>query len=202
MQTSRACSAGSLWSAILLFSCPGFQPAHSQTPADAAAAQKAMASRISAATQLGPQQAALAQYLGRWTVDIALPGQGAHSTGTAEYSWVIEGRWLGCRIKGTVLGQPFEEFTILGYDTYAQSVVEVSVQSADNSMLMARGASGGSQPTAELFGELDENITGSVHRPYKVVMRWLSADRHVTEIWDVGGDKPVEKLAFTFSRGG
>ena len=59
-----------------------------------AEANKATMERLTAATQLGPQHAALAKYLGRWDVDISLPRMTAHSKGTAEYSWVIEGRWL------------------------------------------------------------------------------------------------------------
>jgi hypothetical protein len=173
------------------------QPAH---PADGSAdAQKAMMARLTAATALGPEQSALARYLGHWAVDIELPGSSAHSSGTAEYSWVIEGRWLGCRIKGTMLGQPFEEFTILGYDSYAQSLVEVSVESADNAMLMSRGSP--QSQASVLFGELDEYFSGSLHRPYKVVLRWLNPQRHVTEVWDLGtGEKPVEKVVFTFTR--
>jgi hypothetical protein len=167
-----------------------------------AEANKAMMERINAATQLGPQQSALAKYLGRWDVDIALPRMTAHSKGTAEYSWVIEGRWLGCRIKGSLLGQPFEEFTILGYDSFAQSVVEVSVESADNSMVMSRGSpADATQSSSVLFGELDEYTRGSLHRPFKVVERWLSSSRHVTEIWDLGGgEAPIQKLTFTFTK--
>ena len=172
------------------------------TAVQAADAPAGPPSRVSAAMQLGPQHAALARYLGRWDVDIALPRMDVHSKGTAEYSWVIEGRWLGCRIKGTLLGQPFEEFTILGYDSYSQSAVEVSVESADNSMVMSRGSSSDpAQPPPVLYGELDEYTSGSLHRPFKVVQRWVSDTRHVTEIWDLGaGETPVQKLAFTFTR--
>jgi hypothetical protein len=177
------------------------------SPADPAAssdaeANKAVMARISAATQLGPQHAALAKYLGRWNVDIALPRMTTHSKGTADYYWVIEGRWLGCRIKGTMLGQPFEEFTILGYDSYSHSAVEVSVESADNSMVMSRGSPADStQSSSVLFGELDEYTRGSLHRPFKVVERWLSDHRHVTEVWDLGaGETPVQKITFTFTK--
>jgi hypothetical protein len=176
-------------------------PAAPTTPSDAEA-NKAIAARISAATQLGPQHAALAKYLGRWDVDIALPRMAAHSKGTADYYWVIEGRWLGCRIKGTMLGQPFEEFTVLGYDSYSQSAVEVSVESADNSMIMSRGSPADStQSSAVLFGELDEYTRGSLHRPFKVIERWLSDHRHVTEVWDLGaGEAPTQKITFTFTK--
>jgi hypothetical protein len=161
-----------------------------------------MVERVSSATTLGPEQKALAKYLGQWTVDVELPGRHVHSIGTAEYSWVIAGRWLGCRIKASLLGQPFEEFTILGYDSYSQSLVEVSVESSDNSMLMSRGSPPhGIHGASVLFGELDEYFSGSLHRPYKVVSQWISSNRHITEVWDLGaGEQPVKKIAFTFTR--
>jgi Protein of unknown function (DUF1579) len=196
---------GLLGSLIVLVISTAAQAAEApSTPATTADAEgnKAIEARIGAATQLGPQHAALAKYLGKWDVDIALPRMNAHAKGTAEYSWVIEGRWLGCRIKGTMLGQPFEEFTILGYDSYAQSVVEVSVESADNSMVMSRGSPTDSkQSSAVLFGELDEYTRGSLHRPFKVVERWLSDSHHVTEVWDLGaGEAPVQKVTFSFTK--
>ena len=163
------------------------------------------ASGAALAMQLGPQHASLAAYLGHWDVDIALsiPGQPAqHSKGGADYSWVIKDRWLGCKITGTVMGQPFEEFTILGYDSYAKNAVEVSVQSIDNSMLLARGpAAAGDADVTAMFGELEEYTTGELHRPYKVVLRKLSADRHVTAIWGLdAGDAGTKKIEFTFTR--
>ena len=86
---------------------------------------------------LGPQQAQLATLLGRWDVEIVLadgatPAQ--HSKGKADYAWVVQGRWLGCHLRAQMLGAPYEQFTILGYDSYARNTVEVAVESVDNSM--------------------------------------------------------------------
>lgn len=157
------------------------------------------------AMAVGPQQAALGALLGTWDVDIVLsdgskPAQ--HSKGKAEYSWVITGRWLGCHLTGTMLGFPYEEFTILGYDSYAKNIVEVAVESLDNSMLLSRGAtSGPNQPVTALFGELDEYTAGVLHSPYKVVLKHVNRDRHVTTIlgFDSSGNE-VKKVEFTFSR--
>jgi len=154
---------------------------------------------------LGPQHAALGALVGHWDVDIVL-GDGAspaqHSKGKAEYSWVIKGRWLGLRLTGSMFGTPYEQFTILGYDSYAKNIVEVSVESADNSMLMSRGTfANPDQPVISLFGELDEYTNGVLHQPYKVEFNRVSADRHVTTIVGFGdAGKEVRKLQLTFSR--
>jgi hypothetical protein len=157
------------------------------------------------AMALGPQQAALGSLVGTWDVDIVLadgskPAQ--HSKGRAEYSWVVAGRWLGCHLTGRMLGFPYEQFTILGYDSYAKNIVEVAVESVDNSMLLSRGtASEPNQPMTALYGELDEYTSGVLHRPYKVVLKRVSADRHVSTVlgYDDSG-KEVKKLELTFSR--
>jgi hypothetical protein len=162
-------------------------------------------SGAAAAMALGPQQAALGDLLGTWDVDIVLsdgakPAQ--HSKGKAEYSWVITGRWLGCHLTGTMLGFPYEEFTILGYDSYAKNIVEVAVESLDNSMLLSRGpTSGPNQAVTALYGELDEYTAGVLHSPYKVVLKNIDRDHHVTTIlgFDSGGNE-VRKVEFTFSR--
>ncbi|HEY6458429.1 MAG TPA: DUF1579 family protein [Steroidobacteraceae bacterium] len=170
-------------------------------PADAAPARSGAAE----AMVLGPQQAALGALLGSWDVDIVLadgskPAQ--HSKGKAEYSWVITGRWLGCHLTGEMLGFPYEEFTIVGYDSYAKNIVEVAVESLDNSMLLSRGpTSGANQAVTALYGELDEYSAGVLHSPYKVVLKQVNRDRHVTTIlgFDDSGNE-VKKVEFTFSR--
>jgi hypothetical protein len=162
-------------------------------------------SGAASAMALGPQHAALAGYVGRWNVEMVLSSGDKpiqHSKGKAEYSWVITGRWLGCHIVGTMLGAPYEQFTIMGYDGYAQNVVEVSVESADNSMLLSRGPSDDvGMTSAALFGELDEYTTGILHRPYKVILHRLTADRHVIEIWGLDSStNGTRKLTFNFTR--
>ncbi len=157
------------------------------------------------AMALGPQQAQLAALLGRWEVEIIL-GDGAtpaqHSRGKADYAWVVKGRWLGCHVRAQLLGAAYEQFTILGYDSYARNTVEVAVESVDNSMLLSRGAALQSdRPVTMLFGDLDEYTSGVLHRPYKVLLQRVTPDRHVVTIvgFDDSGHE-VPKIELRFSR--
>jgi len=166
------------------------------SPSARSAAAEAMA--------LGPEQAALGNLLGAWHVDIVLadgskPAQ--HSKGKAEYSWVVRGRWLGCHLTGEMLGLPYEQFTIVGYDSYAKNIVQVAVESVDNSMLLSRGPTSGPNQVTALFGELDEYTAGVLHRPYKVLLRRVSPDLHVSTVFgfDTQGND-VKKVEFTFKR--
>ena len=113
--------------------------------------------------------------------------------------------------EGTLAGLPpdgpdarasYEQFTILGYDSYAKNVVQVAVESVDNSMLLSRGPSSGpDQPTTVFYGELDEYSTRALHLPYKVIVKRLGPDRHTTAIFgfDAAGNE-VRKVEFAFSR--
>ena len=195
------------YSLITCILCAGLAfsggPAQAQSREAAAAAAQ---SGAAAAMALGPQQAALGDLLGTWGVDIVLsdgskPAQ--HSKGKAEYSWVVTGRWMGCRLTGTILGLPYEEFTILGYDSYAKNIVEVAVESLDNSMLLSRGpTSGPNQAVTALYGELDEYTAGVLHTPYKVLLKNIDRNHHVTTLlgFDNSG-KEVKKIELAFTRG-
>lgn len=164
-----------------------------------------MMERMKAAATPGPQHEALAAFLGTWDVEIAMvmPGAPAQkNAGTAEYRWILEGRWMSQHVKGALMGSPYESFTILGFDNYARNHVSVTVSTADTAMNMARGlVVDPTGRTTAVYGTLDEYTTGELHKPYKAVMRNESASRHVMEIWDLGiGADGAKVLEFTFNR--
>ncbi len=175
-----------------------------QTPSQEKAMQEMMERMKQAATP-GPPHKALEGFLGAWEVEMAMVMPGAptqKSTGTAEYRWLIDGRWMSQHITGSLMGTPYESFSIMGYDNFAKNHVSVTVSTADTAMSMARGVV--VDPTGRttvVYGTLDEYTTGELHKPYKAVMRHVSASRHVMEIWDLGiGADGAKVLEFTFTR--
>jgi Protein of unknown function (DUF1579) len=178
--------------------------ATAQAP-DQAAAMKQMQDRMKVMATPGPRHAELASFLGKWDVEIAMIMPGAPATrskATGEYSWVIQGRWMGQRITGQFMGGPFESFAIIGFDNYAKNHVVASVSSMDTSMLMSRGLIvDPSHRVTAVYGTLDEYVTDELHKPYKAVTRKLDDNRHVMEIWDLGiGDAGAKVLEYTFTR--
>ena len=192
--TAIACVAISMSSSTVTAQAP-----------DQAAAMKEMQARMQAVSKLGPRHADLATFIGKWDVEIAMvmPGSPAtRSKGTAEYSWVIQGRWLGQRIVGQFMGGPFESYSIIGYDNFAKNHVVASVSSLDTSMLMSRGlVVDPAHRVTAVYGTLDEYATNELHKPYKAVTRKLDENRHVMEVWDLGiGDAGAKVLEYTFTR--
>lgn len=178
--------------------------AAAQAPSQEATMQEMMA-RMKQAAEVGPHHEALGDLVGLWDVEIAMvmPGSPAQrSNGTAEYAWVIDGRWLSQRISGELMGAPHESYSIIGFDNYAKNHVAVAVSSMDTAMIITRGLV--VDPTNKvraLYGTLDEYTTGELHKPLKVVLRDVSDTRHVMEIWDLGiGEAGAKVLEYTFTR--
>lgn len=167
----------------------------------------AMQERTRRAATPGEHHEALGFYLGEWDVEMALvmPGSPEQSwKGTATFEWVIEGRWLGERIRGELFGAPFESFSIRGYDNHARSHVVVTVSSSDTAMNLARGPVVDPEGrVAALYGTLDEYTMGELHKPFKVVSRRTGPDSHVLEIWDLGmGEAGAQVLVYRYARKG
>lgn len=163
------------------------------------------AKKVREATALGKQHEALAYCLGKWDVDVTLilPGGSSQtSQATATFEWLLEGRWLGQRLEGELMGTPYESFSILGYDSFAQSHVIASVSTADTALNVARGPV--VDPTGKLltlYGELDEYTTGELHKPYKMVTRIVDDNHQVVEVWDLGrGENGYKVLEFSYTR--
>lgn len=179
-------------------SAPGQPPPNDPT------VQAAM-EREQAATRVGKHHEALRYFLGRWDVEMRLvmpTGAAAPTSGTATYEWLIDGRWLSLRIVGTLLGQPYEAVSILGFDTYAQSHVVVTVSSLDTAMNLARGPVVDPEgKVTSVYGTLDEYTTGELRKPFRVTTRIVDDDHHTIEVWDLGiGERGAQVLEFNFTR--
>ena len=164
-----------------------------------------MMQRMAEVTALGEHHEALAQFLGDWDLEIKLTIPGAPNqswAAKAHYEWLIDGRWLGQRIVGTFMDQPFESFSINGYDTYAKNHVAISVSSHDNAIYSSRGLA--TDPTGKittLFGTINEYMTGELNKPVKVVIRVENENRHVLEIWDMAiGETGASVLEYVYTR--
>ena len=164
-----------------------------------------MQERTREATATNEHHEALEFFLGEWDVEIELvmpgvPSQKSRATARAE--WVIENRWIGERLEGTLIGAPYQSFTLRGFDSYAKNHVAATVQSVDNSLNVARGVVVDPQgQVTAVYGTLDEYTTDELQKPFKVVMRRLGADRYDVEIWDLGiGADGAKVLEFRYTR--
>lgn len=127
----------------------------------------------------------LAWYVGKWDTETRAMGMGTEE-GTAEFKWVIDGRWLTEEMQGSMMQMPFHGFGLIGFDRFKKKWVSTWVGSMDTAMLRFEGVV--VDPTGKvkvLWCNLDEYLTGEHDKPAKAVYRKIDEDKFTFELWDM-----------------
>jgi hypothetical protein len=138
------------------------------SPADIAA----MIQKAKEFTQPGPNHKLLERFLGRWNTEtrMFMAGQATPlEKGTAEFSWLMKGRWLKSESTGTMMKMPVETFLVLGYDNFKQSYVVTMVSSIDTAKNRAEGDMDPGGKALICYGTLDQYLTGEHDKMVKYV---------------------------------
>ena len=102
---------------------PPIEPA---TP-DEAAAEAAPADPLAGLTEPGEHHEHLDRLAGDWDLTIRVwrsaDGEPVEAAGTAEARWILDRRFLWTIYRAELFGQPFEAWSIEGYDNQAQQYV-------------------------------------------------------------------------------
>ncbi len=177
-----------LWLAAL-FSMVFVVPAQSETTEPLIAEELAeMLSRAEKYTAPGDRHKLLAGFVGKWSTKTWITLGGTKSepeTGTADFRWLVENRWLASETRGTFLGAAFEAHSVLGYDNFKMSYVTSSVTNMDTAMHYAEGDMDDSGETLLLFGTLNEYLTGEHDKMTQTVWRFPDPDRMIVEVHDL-----------------
>ena len=155
-------------------------------------------------TQPGKHHKVLERFLGKWetTSSFVMGGRKmGNEKGTAEFSWLIEGRWLQSRMDGKIMGMPLQAHTWLGYDNFKQSFVSTRVSSMDTAMTHAEGDLTQDGKALITYGTLDEYLTGEHDKMVKYVWRFVSDDEMALEVHDLPiGEENTEVLHVAYKR--
>jgi hypothetical protein len=194
--------AGALGAVLFV---PAFTPAFTQDARDAGGDDMAaMMAKAKQFTQPGEHHKELERFVGRWNTEtrITMVGHDAPAEkGTAEFSWLMPGRWLKGETTGTVMGMPFDGFSITGYDNFKQSYVTTMVGNFDTAMIRAEGDMDPSGKALLLYGTLDEYLTGEHDKMVKTVWRFPSADKLVQEVHDLPiGEENTKVFEVVYTR--
>ena len=164
----------------------------------------AMMERAKQYTQPSEHHELLEKFIGKWDFEMRffMGGQATPAEkGTAEWSWLMEGRWLQQTSKGTMLGNPHESFSVMGYDNFKMSYVAMSVASIDTVMNYAEGDLDPGGKVLIMWGTLDEYLSGEHDKMVKLVWRFESDDKLLLEIHDMPiGEKNTQVVEMTYTR--
>ncbi len=150
-------------------------------------------------------------YVGEWDVVMKLwmdgGGEPMISHGEMDCELIFGGRFIKTDVRATtmieydgkVIPVPFEGLGITGYDTLRKKYVAVWIDNFTNSISICEGQHDKSGKVFTFFGKQDDWMDGVFDKPYKIVDRWVTDDKCISEMYDLtassGDGKFLELVA-------
>lgn len=151
----------------------------------------------------GPEHKWLDPLVGKWTMSNKswmAPGDPHVSDGTAEYTWILGGRFMTYAAKGLMWGQPFEGFELIGYDRRAKNYSAIWVDNTSTALYTISSGSYDEATKTFTFNAEWPNPMGEGKTPYKMTTKILGPDSHVFTMYDVSGGNETKMMETTYTR--
>jgi hypothetical protein len=146
----------------------------------------------------------LHQFVGKWETSMKIVGMGPETTtkGSAEYRWLVEGKWLFRESEGVMPGLgKVRAYSIFGFDNFKRKYVSMRVDSMSTAMLFSEGMLDATGKNCFTYGPMDEPMSGEHDKPVKYATRVLSADEHVEEVHDLAiGETQTKVIEVVYRR--
>ena len=163
-----------------------------------------MMKKVEAAGKPGAEHKALEPMVGDWNAEVKLwmaPDAPPNVTkGSAKSKWILGGRFVQQEFKGEFMGKPFQGIGLTGYDNMKKKYNSFWVDDVSTAMFTSEGGgeSGGKAITLE--GKYDCAMTGEKDKASKQIVRIVSRDKHVFEMYDPSQGPNVKTMEITYTR--
>lgn len=136
-------------------------------------------------------------YEGEWDVVMKLwmdgDGEPMISHGKMDSELIFGGRFLKTDVRATTMIEYdgkvtpllFKGLGIMGYDTLRKKYVAVWIDNMTNSISVSEGQHDKSGKVFTFFGKQDDWMDGVFDKPYKIVDRWVTDDKCISEMYDL-----------------
>ncbi len=153
----------------------------------------------------GESHKKLEAFVGQWDQTVKWwmypEAEPSESTGTAEYRWIMGGRFLKGTYGGEFAGQRFEGMDILGYDNFRQEYIAFWLDNMSTSFMFTRGQYDPQAKAITMRGVHDDVMTGQKDQPLRTVTSFQGDDTLVYEMYGPGPDgKEFMTLQVTSTR--
>jgi hypothetical protein len=156
--------------------------------------------KMEAAGAPGPAHKALGALTGNWKAKVKCwmePGGPPNvSQGTSKTSWIMGGRFLEEDFHGETMGKPFNGRCLMGFDNAKQKFNCVWFDDVHTSMFTSEGKGDDGFKVITLEGKADCLMTGRKDMAVKQVVRVVSPDKHVLEMFNDG----AKSMEITYTR--
>ena len=142
--------------------------------------------------------------VGSWetTMSMWMEGPGkppARSKGSAEFRWVLGGRYLVQEVKGMMMGMPMNGIGYNGYDNLRKKYTMFWIDDMGTVMSTGDGNYDASGKVLTLYGKMDDPTTDEYDKNVKYVTRWVGDNTFVFEMYDLaigGADTKVMEINY------
>jgi Protein of unknown function (DUF1579) len=153
----------------------------------------------------GPAHERLKEALGKYDMTMRMrmdPSKPPVETkGSAEVSWLVEGKWLIWKSSIEMFGRPVNSTTIMGYDNFKERYVTAVVDSMQTTLATASGHFDQSGDNLILWGTIDEPATPEQDKTVRYIYRGFGQDKWSFEVHDMMiGESNTKVLEFEYAR--
>lgn len=119
----------------------------------------------------------MAKASGNWTNEITsyMEGQSTVSKGSAVVKMILGGRYQQSEYKSTMMGQPFQGMSLLGYDNKTQEFTSVWVDNMGTGIMTLKGKWDEASRSVTFTGTMVDAMSGQ-DMPVREVVGWPDAD--------------------------
>jgi Protein of unknown function (DUF1579) len=147
---------------------------------------------------------ALEPLVGNWEAEVkswmAPDAPPTVTRATAKSSWAMNGRFVQEEFNGEFMGKPFRGLSLTGYDNTKQKYNSVWIDDMHTAMFTSEGAGENGGKVITLEGRYDCPITGQKDMAMKQVIRIISRDKHVLEMYDPSKGDNAKTMEITYTR--
>ena len=119
--------------------------------------------------------------------------------GTFHRKMILGGRVLEERYEATIMGAPFEGYSLNGYDNVTGRRWTLWVDNMSTGPMVTWGDWSDEQKAHVFHGTVPDPMRGALTKT-KTIVRHPSADEEVVEIYDLGSGEPVKTMQVVAKR--
>ena len=163
-----------------------------------------MMQKVIAAGTPGAPHKNLEPFVGEWNAEVKMfmdsSAPPSTSKGSAKSTWAMGGRFVEQEFKGEFMGKPFNGRSFTGFDNVRQKYNSFWIDDMSTGMFIAEGKAdkGGKVLTFEGTHSCPE--TGETHKASKQIIRIISRDKHIYEMYDPSKGANAKTMEITYTR--
>ncbi len=143
-------------------------------------------------------------FVGSWetTTDMFMaPGAPPqHSTGSAEFKWVLGGRYLEQNVSSTIMGTPFHGIGFIGYDKSRKNYFMTWMDDMGTAFSSATGQYDPTDKILTLYGTMDDPMGRGIAMNEKYVTQWVDDNTFKFSIYELSVGENAKIIEMTYTR--